>query len=66
MDLIDDLGNDLVFAFLVERKHRQKIDSKDVSVFIGRFKAALKFISTRDSKMAKTGLTDQSPRAADH
>ena len=62
MDLIDDLGNDLVLAFLVERKHRQKIDSKDVSVFIARIKAALRFRDKPSDRTADAFAAEQDPR----
>lgn len=41
MDLIDDLDNDLVFAFLVEGKHRQKIDAKEAVILLKKVRTAL-------------------------
>ncbi|MEJ7848354.1 MAG: hypothetical protein WKF92_09720 [Pyrinomonadaceae bacterium] len=41
MDLIDDIGNDLALAFLVEKKHRQNLTSQDVLALIRRIKAVL-------------------------
>ena len=36
MDLINDLGTELAFAFLVEKRYRQKIDSEAALALIGR------------------------------
>ncbi len=41
MDLIDDIGNDLALAFLVEKRHRQNLTSQDVLALISRIKAVL-------------------------
>ncbi|HQU81523.1 MAG TPA: hypothetical protein PKY59_00265 [Pyrinomonadaceae bacterium] len=46
MNLLDELGNDLAFAFLVEKRHVEKIDSKEVVVLIKRIKDVLKPISS--------------------
>jgi hypothetical protein len=45
MDLIDDLGSDLAVAFLVEQKHRPKLDSREAVILIDRVKTALQRIS---------------------
>ena len=62
MDLIDDLGNDLALAFLVEKKHRQKIDSKDVLALIGRIKAALRFGDKLSDRTADAFAAEEAPR----
>lgn len=41
MDLLNDLGNDLAVAFLIEKKHRQKLDSRGAVDLIDRIRAAL-------------------------
>lgn len=41
MDLIDEIGNDLAFAFLVERKLSNKIASRDALDLIGKVKTVL-------------------------
>jgi hypothetical protein len=67
MDLIDDLGNDLAFAFLVEKKHRQRIDSKDVLALISRIKAALLPISHDEHPRPEAfAAPEQKPRALSH
>jgi hypothetical protein len=48
MDLVNDLGNDLVLAMLVEKKHGEKIDSKEIVSLIGRIREVLEPISTKD------------------
>ncbi|MBX3294028.1 MAG: hypothetical protein KF881_14160 [Acidobacteria bacterium] len=47
MDLIDDLDNDLVFAFLVERMYSQKIDASEVVALLGKVRTALNFDADR-------------------
>lgn len=41
MDLIDEIGNELAFAFLVERKLSNKIAKRDALDLIGKVKNAL-------------------------
>lgn len=53
MNLLDDLGNDLAFAFLIEKRHNEKIDSKEVRVFIKRIQDVLKPISTHEKQPFK-------------
>ncbi len=45
MNLVDDLGNDLAIAFLVEKKYVKKISSKESLALIGKIKATLHRIS---------------------
>ena len=47
MDLINDLGTDLAFAFLVEKRYGQKIDSEEAIELIGRVTTLLESVSTR-------------------
>lgn len=48
MDLINDLGNDLAVAFLVERQYRQKLDSRAAVDLIDRIEAALQRVARDD------------------
>jgi hypothetical protein len=41
MNLIDDLGNDLAIAFLVEKKYSKKIDTEESLALIGKIKEVL-------------------------
>lgn len=55
MDLIDDLGNDLALAFLVEKRHSHKIDKKGVVDLIGRVKEVLEPVSEEEEKARAAG-----------
>lgn len=59
MDLINDLGNDLALAILVEKRHVQKIDSKDVKDLISRVRAILQPVS-RNSRFASESNSSES------
>lgn len=48
MDLIDDLGNDLAFAFLIERRHLNRLDSREVLNLIGKVKEILQPVSVAE------------------
>lgn len=48
MDLVNDLGNDLVLAMLVEKRHSEKIDSAEVLPLISRIREILEPVSARD------------------
>jgi hypothetical protein len=48
MNLINDLDTEIAFAVLVEKKHNEKIESKDVLPLIGRLNKALEEISEAD------------------
>lgn len=45
MDLLNELENDLALAFLVEKKHTEKIDSKDARALIAQVTKALQTVS---------------------
>lgn len=59
MDLIDEIGNDLAFAFLVERRLSNKIASRDALDLIGKVKNAL--ISDKDDINKKRNITEKEP-----
>jgi len=46
MNLINELGTDLAFAFLVEQRYRQKIDSEDALALISRVRVLLESASS--------------------
>ena len=48
MDLINELGNDLALAVLVEKKHKEKLDSKEILSLIGKIREVLEPVSGRD------------------
>ena len=66
MDLIDDLGTDLALAFLVDRNHRQRIDSEDVLPLIRRIKAALQSVSRRQKPRLEIPPADNSQKSFSH
>jgi len=66
MDLIDDLGTDLALAFLVERKHRQKIDSEDIPGLINRIKASLQIVSHKQNSRLDATRTGQNTKTFSH
>lgn len=41
MDLVNELSSELALAFLVEKKHAEKLDTNDVLALIGRVKEVL-------------------------
>lgn len=49
MDLINDLGTDLAFAFLVEKRYGQKIGSEEAIELIGRVTTLLESVSSRSA-----------------
>ncbi len=58
MDLMNDLSNDLAFAFLVERKNEGDLTSRDVRELIDRIKHALSPVETTERKKA---VNDHAP-----
>ena len=58
MNLINDLDTDIAFAVLVDKKHDQKIESKDILSLIGRLNKALEQISQTDEEINETLLTE--------
>ena len=50
MNLISDLETDLAFAFLVEKRHRQKIDGRRALELIGRVKNLLETTGDRQTR----------------
>jgi len=60
MNLLDDLGNDLAFAFLVEKRHNEKIDSKEVRVFISKIQDVLKPIAIHEKPLKNILLREKS------
>ena len=49
MNLVNELSNELVLAFLVEKKHAEKLDNNDALALIGRVKEVLKPLSAEKS-----------------
>jgi hypothetical protein len=47
MNLVNELRNDLVFAFLVEKKHQEKIAPKDVPALLGKVQDILQTVQIK-------------------
>jgi len=56
MNLVNELGNDLALAFLVEKKHAEKLDSKEILALIDNIKRVLQPISL-EKKTGEMSLT---------
>ncbi len=56
MNLLNELGNDLALAFLVEKKHTAKIGAKEAMALIAKVKRVLQPVSvdpeTRENKLS--------------
>lgn len=62
MDLIDDLGNDMAVAFFIEKKHSQKIDSKEFLALIKSIRSSLHKVANKDSVLTGNVEFDQAAR----
>lgn len=49
MNLINDLDTEIAFAVLIEKKHKEKMESKEIFPLIGRLNKALEEVSENDS-----------------
>ncbi len=50
MDLVNELENDLAQAFFVEKKHSEKIDSKEILILLNKVRAVLTPLASEKSK----------------
>ena len=55
MDLVNELENDLALAFLVEKIHSERIDSKEVLLLLDKVREVLEPLST-DEKLSENVL----------
>lgn len=49
MDLVNELSSELALAFLVEKKHAEKLNTNDALALIGRVKEVLLPLSAEQS-----------------
>ncbi len=56
MDLVNELGTDLALAFLVEKRHTGKIDSKEVRALIAKVRKVLQPVSL-EPKLPESNLS---------
>lgn len=66
MDLINDLENEMAFAFFVEKKHCQKIDSKDSLALIRTLRMSLIRFETRTTDPDQKVEFERAARAVDN
>lgn len=66
MDLINELGNDLAVAILVEKRHRQKLDSRAAVDLIDRIENALRQISRDGSEPRENGFFNPASFSTSH
>lgn len=66
MNLINDLGTEIAFAFLVEQRDNKKINSKDVLPLIGRLNEALEQISAKEESAEQILLDNRIIQSAAH
>lgn len=59
MNLINDLDTEIAFAVLIEKKHNEKIETKEIPSLIGRLNKALEKISEKDKEIGEKFLTDK-------
>ena len=59
MNLLNELENDLALAFLVEKKHTEKIDSKDARALIAKVKNVLQTVSFKKESTEKTSPAEK-------
>ena len=48
MELVNDLENDLALAMLVEKKHSEKVDSKEIVSLLNKVREILEPISEKN------------------
>ena len=58
MNLINDLDTEIAFAVLIEKRHNEKIETKEIPSLIGRLNKALEEVSGRDKEIGENFLTD--------
>ena len=66
MNLINDLGDEVAFAVLVEKKHLGKIDSGDVLPLICRIREVLQTVSAEADSREENLILEQNAKVASH
>jgi hypothetical protein len=59
MNLLNELENDLALAFLVEKKHTEKIDSRDARALIAKVKNVLHTVSFKKEVFEENPLAEK-------
>lgn len=59
MNLINDLDTEIAFAVLIEKKHNEKIETKEIPSLIGRLNRALEKVSEKDKEIGENFSPDK-------
>ncbi len=66
MNLINDLGSEIAFSVLIEKKYNEKIKSKDILSLIVRVTEALKQISENEDLAGQIILDNKAAQFTAH
>lgn len=66
MELLNEIGNDLALAFLVEKRHTAKIDSKSALALIGKVREVLKPVSAEEKNDIAVSEAEKSVGISSH
>lgn len=66
MDLVNELSSELALAFLVEKKHSEKLNSGEVLALIEKIKSALQPLSEENDSVEKLFNVENNTRFATH
>ena len=66
MNLINDLGDEVAFAVLVEKRHLERINSGDVLPLISRIKEVLQTVSAEEEVREENLTPQRSAKVASH
>ncbi|MCA1623991.1 MAG: hypothetical protein LC768_08105 [Acidobacteria bacterium] len=66
MNLVDELGNDLALAFLVEKKHTEKLNSTEILALIEKVKRVLQPISLKEKTKEMSLIAPKTTNATTH
>jgi len=58
MNLINDLDTEIAVAVLIEKKHNEKIETKEIPSLIGRLNKALEKVSGQEKEIGENFLSD--------
>lgn len=58
MELLNELGNDIAIAILIEKRNAQALESHEISDLIGRVKTLLEPIVLRQCAVSAVPATD--------
>jgi len=66
MDLLNEISNELALAFLVEKKHAEKVNTSDVLALIEKIKEVLRPVSVKEDFSNKLLNSEKLPHFANH